>query len=159
MLDPVIYALSHAAFGVIALMALGYVVMLAGKLEERNVAAEASVQPGVVANLVAHGAASVVPHYVYVYSQDDAKALSGKLYAMRTRLTIAYIACLSIAFLVHSPDLRSFVGFEQLALVKNAATVIGLPETLMAPFGFTVIVVLEVWSTTRKYLLLLRKYR
>ncbi len=33
MTESVIYALSHAAFGAIALAAMGYVVLLAGKLE------------------------------------------------------------------------------------------------------------------------------
>lgn len=32
-LAPVLYGLAHAAFGAIALMAMAYVVMLAGKLE------------------------------------------------------------------------------------------------------------------------------
>lgn len=44
-LAPVLYGLAHAAFGAIALMAMAYVVMLAGKLEERDLAAEASTKP------------------------------------------------------------------------------------------------------------------
>ena len=153
-LDPVVYALSHAAFGAIALIAMRYLVTLTEKLEERNLTAEASTQPDIVKS----GAAGV-SYYVYVYDDKDAKRLSVQLHSMRTRLTFAYIACLVIAFLMHSSDLRAFVGVEDLAVVRNTAIFLGLPESLMAPFGFTAYVVVELWLRTRDYLRLLRQGR
>lgn len=148
-LDPVIYALSHAAFGAIALMAMGYVVMLATKLEERDLKAEAATQPDVVQDVL---------RYVYVYRGQDAKDLSDQLDSMRTRLTFAYIGCLAIAFLIHSPNLRDFVGID-LPIAERAGILLGLPESLIAPFGFTVYVVIELWRRTREYLHLLRRGR
>ena len=158
-LDPVLYALSHAAFGAIAVMAMGYVVMLAGKLEERNLAAEASNQPDVVEKIKASGGAAVIPHYVYVYRHKDAEDLSARLHAMRTRMTWAYLACVFVSFLMHSSDLRDFVGIENVAFVSNVAKLLGLPEPLMGPFGFTAHVVVELWLATREYLKLLRHGR
>lgn len=148
-LDPVIYALSHAAFGAIAVMAMGYVVMLATKLEERDLRAEAATQPEIIRDLL---------HYVYVYNGQDAKALSDKLDGMRGRLAFAYIGCLVIAFLIHSPDLRDFVGVD-LPIIGRAAALLGLPESLIAPFGFTAYVVFQLWGRTREYLLLLGQGR
>ena len=159
-LAPVLYGLAHAAFGAIALMAMAYVVMLAGKLEERDLAAEASTKPDVVATFEASGGAAVIPHYVYVYGDKDAKDLSSRLHSIvRTRLTFAYVACLLIAFLMHSADLRDFVGIEDLAIVRNVASTMGIPASLVAPFGFTAYVVVELWLATRKYLKVLRQSR
>lgn len=158
-LDPVIYALSHAAFGAIALMALGYMVMLAGKLEDRDLSAEASAQPKVIAALIAGGGASIDPHYVYVYSGDDAKELSLRLRSMRHRLSVAYVGSIILAALVHSAEQRTFLGIGNIAVVKNAASLLGLPESLVAPFGFTAFVVIDVWLATRKYLSMLRRHR
>lgn len=158
--DPTaLYALSHAAFGAIAVMAMGYVVMLAGKLEERNLAAEASTQPDIVGEFKASGGAAVVPYYVYVYSHKDAEVLSTRLYSMRLRLTLAYLGCLFIAFLVQSSGLQTFIGIEDVTVVSNAAQLLGLPKSLMAPFGFTAYVVVELWLATREFLKLLRHGR
>ena len=154
MTESVIYALSHAAFGAIALAAMGYVVLLAGKLEERNLRAEADTQPNVVKGIKASGAADALG-YVYVYGDEDAKKLSDQLHSMRRRLPFAYIGFL----LLHSPNLRAFVGVEDLAVVRNAATLLELPEPLLAPFGFTVYVVVELWLRTRAYLNLLSRGR
>lgn len=131
-LDAIIYALSHAAFGAVALMAIGSLVVLASKLEERNLSAEAATQPEVVAALKAGGA----PHFIYMYNNSDASRLSRRVDAiLHRRLTAAYVTCLLIASLIQSPALREFVGIEDITVVKNLAELLGLPDSLMAPFG------------------------
>ncbi len=155
-LDAIIYALSHAAFGAIALMAIGSLIVLAGKLEERNLSAEVATQPAKAAELMVGDA----PPFIYVYNNNDASRLSRRIDAMlRIRLTFAYATCLVIAFLIHSAALRDFVGIEDLTFVKNLAALLGLPDSLMAPFGFTAFVVIDLWRVARRYLKLLRRDR
>lgn len=165
-LDPVLYALSHAAFGTVAVMAMGYVAVLAGKLEDRHLEAETSNQPDIIRRIKASGGAAIIPHYVYVYGHKDAEDLSAQLRLMQRRMTWAYLACVSMAFLIHSPELWDFVGVEDIrllinliSLINHGATVFGLPEPLVWPIGFTAVVVVEMWRATRKYLKLLSQGR
>ena len=154
-LDPIVYALSHAAFGAVALMAMGYVVVLASKLEERDLKAESS-KGGDPKNVIrAQGGFPAAPAYVYVYGHKGAEELSTELHMMRLRLTMSYLVCLVAGFLTHSAELRDFVGTEDIAIISSIATLLGLPESLLTPFGFTMHVVVELWRATRKYTQLL----